>query len=128
MASFTDYLENKILGHVFGSAPYTKPATLYVALFTTPTDDAGAGSEVPGSGYARVAVTFSVTGSTASNSVEVAFPVATSSGWGTITHGAIFDAATGGNMLAQGALAYPKEVAAGDVYYLPIGNLTVSLD
>jgi hypothetical protein len=129
MASFTDYLENKLLGHVFGGTPYTKPTTLYVALFSTPTDDTGAGGEVAsGNGYARVPVTFSVTGSIASNSAEVDFPVATGPGWGTVTYGAIFDAATGGNMLAQGALAYPKEIAAGDVYYLPIGNLTISLD
>ncbi|CDM57378.1 phage tail fiber protein [Rhizobium favelukesii] len=128
MASFTDYLENKILGHVFGGVPYTKPATLYVALFVTPTDDAGGGIEVTGTGYTRVAVAFSVAGNVASNSAEVVFPVAGGVGWSTVTHGAIFDAATGGNMLAQGSLAYPKDVGAGDVYYLPIGNLTLSLD
>jgi hypothetical protein len=58
MASFTDYLENKILKHVFGAVPYTAPASLYVALFSTPTDDTGAGGEVAtGNGYARVLVT-----------------------------------------------------------------------
>ena len=33
MAGFTDYLEDKVLDHVFGGTSYTAPGTLYVGLF-----------------------------------------------------------------------------------------------
>ena len=39
MAGFSDYLEDKVLDHVFGGNAYTAPTTLYVALYTVaPTD------------------------------------------------------------------------------------------
>ena len=51
--SFSNYLENKILLHVFGATPYTAPATLYVALFTSDPGEGGTGTEVSGGSYAR---------------------------------------------------------------------------
>ena len=33
--SFSNYLENKVLLHVFGATAYTAPATLYVGLYTS---------------------------------------------------------------------------------------------
>ena len=39
MAAFSDYLENKVLGHVFGGTAYTAPSTLYVALYTVAPSD-----------------------------------------------------------------------------------------
>ena len=51
MAGFSDYLENKVVGHVFGGAAYTAPATLYVALYTSAPSDTGGGTEVSGGGY-----------------------------------------------------------------------------
>ena len=53
MAAFSDYLENKVLGHVFGGTAYTAPSTLYVALYTVAPSDTGGGTEVSGGGYAR---------------------------------------------------------------------------
>ena len=39
MAGFSDYLEDKVLDHVFGGNAYSAPSTLYVALYTVaPTD------------------------------------------------------------------------------------------
>lgn len=32
MAGFSDYLEKKLLDHVFGGSAYTSPATLYFGL------------------------------------------------------------------------------------------------
>jgi hypothetical protein len=32
--SFSNYLETKVLDHVFGATAYTAPATLYVGLYT----------------------------------------------------------------------------------------------
>jgi hypothetical protein len=48
MAGFSDFLETKVLGHVFGGAAYTAPGTLHVALYTAAPSDSGGGTEVTG--------------------------------------------------------------------------------
>lgn len=126
--SFSDFLELEVLDHVFGGAAYTAPATLYLALFTAAPSDAGGGTEVSGGSYARTAITFgtSASGTIASNAA-VEFPAATAA-WGTITHAAIFDASTAGNMLDWGALTTSKTIASGDIFRVQSGEYTISLD
>ena len=53
MAGFSDYLEDKVLNHVFGGTAYTAPSTLYVGLYTAAPSDTGGGTEVSGGSYAR---------------------------------------------------------------------------
>lgn len=125
--SFSNYLENKILLHVFGATPYTAPATLYVALFTSDPGEDGTGTEVSGGSYARQTATFTVSGNLASNTAAVEFPTATAS-WGTITYAAVYDAATGGNLLGSGGLATSKTISSGDVFRIPAGDLDITLD
>lgn len=125
--SFSNYLENKVLDHVFGGTAYTAPTTLYLALFTTAPDDTGAGTEVSGGSYARTSVAMSVTGSVASNTAAVEFPTATGS-WGTIAYVAVYDAATAGNQLCYATLTSSKIIDTGDVFRVPTGDLDISLD
>ena len=102
MAGFSDYLEDKVLNHVFGGTAYTAPGTLYVGLYTAAPTDAGGGTEVTGGSYARksmAAMTVSGTSPTeATNGAAVEFVTATGS-WGTVTHVGVFDAVTTGNLL-----------------------------
>lgn len=125
--SFSNYLENKVLGHVFGGAAYTAPTTLYVALFTGDPGEGGTGTEVSGGSYARQTIAFSVTGNLASNTAAVEFPTATAS-WGTITYGAVYDAASGGNLLGSGPLTSSKTIDSGDVFRIPAGDFDITLD
>ncbi len=125
--SFSNFLENKVLGHVFGATPYTAPATLYVGLFTSNPGETGSGSEVSGGSYARQTIAFTVTGNQASNTAAVEFPTATAS-WGTITFAAIYDALSGGNLLAYGALTTSKTIDNGDVFRIPAGDFDINLD
>ena len=125
--SFSDYLENKVLLHVFGGTAYTAPTTLYVALFTTDPGEAGTGTEVTGGSYARRTATFSVTTSTATNTAAIEFPTATAS-WGTITYAAVYDALSGGNLLGSGALTTSKTINSGDVLRIPASSLNITLD
>lgn len=126
--SFTDYLENKLLDHVFKNTAYTQPATVYVALFTTATSDAGAGTEVSGGSYARQAAAFDAAASGATaNTSAIDFPTATAS-WGTVTHFAVYDAASAGNMLAHAALTTSKAIDTGDVARWNAGELDITLD
>jgi hypothetical protein len=131
MSGFSDYWENKILDHVFGKSSYTPP-TIYVALSTADSlDDASGLAEPSGNGYARVQTSASdwssASGGSVSNAGAIAFGAAAGS-WGTITHFALFDAATGGNMLAHGALNQSKAIGSSNTARFEAGDLNVSLD
>jgi len=125
--SFSNYLENKVLLHVFGATAYTAPATLYVGLYTSDPGEGNTGTEVSGGSYARQTITFTVVNNQASNTAAVEFPTASAS-WGTVTYAAIFDASTSGNMLAYGALTTSKTIASGDVLRIPAGDFDINLD
>lgn len=128
MAGMSDYLENKILDLTLRGVAFTAPTSVYVALFTNDPTDAGTGTEVSGGAYARQVMTFNAASNgSIANSSDVLFPVATAS-WGTVTHFAIYDAATAGNMLYSGALLVSKAVASGDQIKIAAGDITVSLD
>jgi len=129
--SKSNYAENVILNHRYGGPDYVRPATFYIALFTAAPNDAGGGTEVAGGSYARAAVTNDATnfpaavGGVKSNAVAVPFAQATAA-WGTLTHGAIFDALVGGNLLDWGALGTPRTINTGDQFVLGIGDIRIS--
>ena len=125
--AFTTYLRNKVLDDVLGTAAFTAPTTVYIGLYTTATGAAGGGTEVSGNGYARKAMTFDAAAAGASdNTSAVEFDTATGS-WGTITHTAVLDAATVGNMLMENALTASKAIASGDVFRFQAGEFDVTL-
>ena len=126
MSSFTDYLENKVLGHVFGGVSYAAPATIYLALYTVAPDDTGGGTEVSGGSYVRQSCAFTVTGNLATNTSAVEWPTATGA-WGTVVAVGVFDASTSGNLLAYGTLTSSKTISSGDVLRIPAGDLDITL-
>lgn len=127
--SFSNTHENKVLTWTFTADAVTRPTAWYLALFTTDPAEDASGTEVSTSGtaYARQTVAFTVTGNTATNSAAVEFPTATAS-YGTVTHVAVFDAVTAGNMIAYAALSSSKSIDTGDVLRVPAGDLDVTLD
>ena len=126
--SNTDYLENAILNHVFRGVVYTPPATLYLALFSNATTEGGGGTEITGNAYARQVITFAApSGGSTTNSNTVTFPIATPAGYNP-THGAFFDAVSGGNMLRQAGLTNPQAVAAGNNLSFPPGSILLTQD
>ena len=129
MAGFSDYLEDKVLEHVFGGNAYSAPSTLYVALYTSAPSDTGGGTEVSGGGYVRKTSTFNVTGTnptTASNTAAIEYPTATAN-YGTVVAVGIFDASSSGNLLAYANLTTSKVVSTGDVFRFNTGDLDVTL-
>ena len=125
--SFTNFLETEILDHVFGGSAYTAPATHYLALYTATPGETGGGTELSGSAYARQTVAFTTAGNTTSNNAAVEFPTATAS-WGTVTHVGVFDAVTGGNLMAYAPLTTAKTIDSGDVFRIPNADLDITLD
>ena len=131
MSAMSDYLENKLVDHIFRGVTFTAPAALHVALFTAAPSDSGGGTEVSGGSYARAALAPSTTnrastggattttnpsagtGGATSNNGAITFPSPTAN-WGVATHFGIFDASTSGNLLVWGALTASKTINNGD--------------
>ncbi len=136
MGALTNYLEDAIVGHLFRGAAFTAPTTLYIALFTAAPGEAGGGTEVTGGSYARVSVAnaslqWAATAAgngTTSNVNAITFPAPTAN-WGSVTHWAIMDAASVGNMLAYAALTTAKTINNGDAApSFAAGALTFQID
>lgn len=141
MSQLSNYLQENLLIHLLRNTDFPRPATLYVALFTTVPTDAGGGVEVStvGTGYARQAV---VTGAASAwaapvieaggngfesvNSNNIAFPLSLAA-WGDLVAFAIFDAPAGGNMWWHGTLTAPVTVGLNTVYTFPAGDLHLIL-
>jgi len=132
MGSFSNYLENKLLDHIFMKTAFSQPSYIYVALSTADPGEDGSGLNEPsGNGYARVQTSGSdwnnASGGHIDNATDIEFPEATGD-WGTITHFALMDAESGGNMLAYGSLSQSKTISAGDTAKFKAGDLDVTLD
>lgn len=138
MTNITTYLANKLLDHALGTAEYTFPATVYVALYKTDPTIAGTQTnEVGGAtatAYARQATDFDASANgTCDNTSQITFTeAAAGDDWGTISHWAIMDALTAGNMLSFGeftkAPADPHmHITAGMQYVIPAGTLDMSI-
>jgi hypothetical protein len=142
MSAFSDYLENKLIDHIFRATSYTMPAALYVSLHTATPLDSNTATEVSGNAYARAALAPSTsnwantqnsgtaassgTGGQTMNKAIVTFPTPTGS-WGTVTHFGIYDASSAGNLLFYGALTVSKTISTSDVVTFPVDSLTVTL-
>ena len=132
--SASDYLENKVLDHIFGKASYTAPSNLYVALCTEAPTDASTGStivEANYTGYARKQTSPSDWDAAASgltdNANAIAFAACTG-GSSDVTHFALVDAAADGNVIFWGALASSLAVSAGITPEFAAGDLDVTCD
>ena len=145
MSGFSTYLDNKILDHVFKGTNYTTPAK-YLGLFTgsdgLTENNSSAWSkkelQSTAKAYARVQLTNAsfnkATNSATVNNRNFEFPVAESD-WGTISHVAILDASTGGNVLAWGAIRnpvtmdeQPREVLTGDQFIVRSDTMVIRLN
>ena len=54
-------------------------------------------------------------------------PTATGN-YGTVTHVAVFDASSSGNMMAYATLSASKVIETGDVFRVPTGDLDITLN
>lgn len=130
-AGATMALLNPMYEEMFGGVAFTFPDVYYIALWCAPLDvnatNATVG-EVTAPSYERsafqnIASNFTeMIGNEKRNAVEIAFPVATED-WGIVTHVAILDAASEGNILFYSELSTPKEVVSGDQFKFPVSSL-----
>jgi hypothetical protein len=135
-ASFSDYLENKLLDHIFNDASYTAP-TPYLGLWTAALTDSStgsAGSEATYGGYARLAISTSdmgaASGGSKTNSGAALTFAACSSSSSVITYWGITDASgTGaGNMLVWGTATSTTISTTQTPATIASSGLVVTLD
>ena len=125
--SLSDTFETTTLKWLLTADAVTRPTAWYIGLFTVAPSDAGGGTEVSGGSYARKSVAFTVSGNLATNSAAVEFDVATAD-WGIITSVAVFDAVSGGNMIAYATLTASKTISNGDVLRVSANDLDITMD
>lgn len=124
MTAATNYLENALLNAVFNATTYTSPTTVYVKLHTgSPGEDATSNAAAE---TTRQAASFgAASGGTIATDADTAWTSVSNTE--TYSHISIWDAASGGNPLAYGALSASVPVTAGGDFTIPSGQLTVSL-
>lgn len=123
MSALSNYAENATFNLWLRNTAVTPPTTIYVGLFTADPGESGNTGEIAIAGYSRLAVTFGApTDGSGSNTVELVWDPATAN-WGSVTHLAIYDDPTAGNMILHGALSAPQTVNLGDSFRISIGNL-----
>lgn len=137
MAGFTNYLEDKVMNHLFGGTTYTPPGTWYCGLLTAVPSDSDGGTEVTGGSYARQAISWTVTGTgtaQAATSAALEWPTATAD-WGNVQWAGVYDSVSGGELVSFSVLtqsdfstANPKVVNTGDIFKISSGNLRIQLD
>jgi len=131
MGAFSNYLEEKIVEHFLRNNAITPPTTVYVALFESDPGEAVGGTETGYTGYARQSSAWTAldTNGQTKNTAALTFPAngnATASV--TITHLALYDAASAGNRLFYAQLSAPKTLSPGDVLSFAANAIVFGLD
>jgi hypothetical protein len=143
MSAMSDYLENKLIDHVFRGQTYSNPV-LYVGLLTGAPGEAGGGTEISAGSYARVktaagasqaltdwkstqndSLASTGTGGNTTNTNALTFPTPSAT-WGTVTHFGLYDADSGGNLLFYGTLTIAKTINQSDTVTFPAGSLSIT--
>lgn len=116
---FSQYLADELIDWVKGTDMPTAPTTVYIALFNG--DPSGAGTEITNTikgsttrdAIALGGVTTSGNFRQADNTAEITITPSASAG-ATADYAAIYDAATGGNLLSYDTLTASKTITTGD--------------
>ena len=124
MSGLSNYLENKLLDHALRNTTYTPVSTVYLTLYVgSPTDAGTGGAEV---NVTRQGATFGAAASgSVSNSSSITF---TSMPAVTVTHIAVYDHLSAGNLLLHGALSSNVVAASGDTFTIQANDLDITLD
>ena len=123
--SLSDYEANRILDSIFSN-------DVYVGLSTGNPGNSGSGlAEPSGNGYTRIKTISSdwnsASGRSKSNKNKITFSTAQGD-WGTIGYFALFDASTGGNMIASGTVSPAQSVLSENTIEIDVGNATITIN
>lgn len=131
MGAFSNYLEEKIVEHFLRNNSITPPTTVYVSLFQSDPGEATGGTETAYTGYARQSSAWTALDANGQtkNTASISFPAnGNASASVTITHIALYDAASAGNRLFYAELSAPKTLSPGDVLSFAANAIVFGLD
>ena len=125
--ALSNYAENKCLALVLTQAAFTSPTAVYVSLHTASPGEDASGAECTYTGYARKAISFGASsGGAVSQDADVTFDQCTA-GSNDATHYGIWDAVSGGNLLAYGQLAATKAISTGNTPSIASGEIVLTM-
>ena len=127
MTALSTYFENAIC-NLMREVAFTEIAA-YVGLFTADGGLEGGtlDNECTGGSYARELCAFGAAADgVMSNTAAITFTTATAA-WGTVTHFAVIDALTVGNVLFHGALTASRVVGDGDTAQFNAAQLQITI-
>lgn len=139
MAAASDYTEQNFINALLRGVAFPLPTTVYIGLHTADPTDAG-GNEVDTADWPAYVRRDAADGLTVdegwaapvdgltSNLKQITYPSMDGVAPVTVTHWALYDAATGGNMLVHGALQTARQLLTGDVFVFDANSIEVSLD
>lgn len=131
--AFGNFLRDALNDHFRGGTAYSPAATHYYALMTAMPTAAGGGTEVSGGSYARVAFTNNTSNypNASSGVKQNANPIdwgTATANWGVVVGIAVYDASSGGNLLALAFLTVATTINSGSPFQIPANSATFTFD
>lgn len=124
MTQLSNYAENEIADWIAGNGAPGTVTSVFVKLHVGDPGEDGTGN--PATHTTRVEASFgAASGGAVSNDADIEFD--SLSAQETITHVSLWDASTGGNCLAYGALGTPQDVNVGGLLRIPAGDLDITI-
>lgn len=143
MSAASDYTEKNVLNSMLRGVTYPLPSKVFVSLHTASPTDSGGGEVTTAAwpSYARVdaadggaiATGWSVPGNGAGgvqisrNTNQILYEGMNGSGPITVTHWALYDAATGGNLLCHAPLNTSRTLQVGDVFIFDRNSIEITM-
>ena len=128
MGALSTYADATLSTWLMTTGTATRPTAWYLALHTAnPTANGSAGELGTGIGYARQSAVFTSSAGVATNTALITFGPDSSTNWGTISYISVWDSATSGNCLWQGALTNSTTINVGDKVEVPANGLTLTI-
>lgn len=138
MSAASNYTETNVINSLLRGVSFPVPTTVYIGLHTADPTDAGGNEVSTGNWPSYVRKDAAVGGAIDSgwaapsngvttNAKQITYPGMNGASNVTVSHWALYDAATGGNMLAHAVLQTSRTLQPGDVFVFDIGSLTVTM-
>lgn len=138
MSAASNYTENNVINALLRGVAFPLPAKGFLSLHTANPGEAG-GNEVSTAAWPSYVRKDAANGGAiatgwgapadglSTNAQQILYPSHNGASAVTITHWAIYDAVTGGNMLTYAPLNTARTLQPGDVFVFDAGALTVQV-
>lgn len=136
MSNASNYTETNIINALLRGTAFPLPTGVYVSLHTANPGEAG-GNEVSTAAWPSYVRKDAADGGAidsgwsaptdgqTKNAKQILYPSMNGAGAVALTHWALYDASTGGNLLAYAPLTTPRTLNPGDVFVFDVNTLTV---